>query len=97
VPAAFWSTEWPGPRELERDASMMAVLGGDNASPFGAMLISRDDIDASSRQGTQLATGRPHLVIDDGAGGSIPRRRGGSRSTPASSASPSQLATKATG
>ena len=109
--ANFWRTQWPGPRERERDASIKAVLnklgafvaydsirqvvgqgvstirprtlmdrgdvlvvdlsrvGGDNASLFGAMLISRYLIDAVGRQGTPLASRRPHLLVVDEAQG----------------------------
>jgi len=109
--AAFWRTQWPGPRERERDASIKAVLnklgafvaydsirqvvgqgvstirprtlmdrghvlvvdlsrvGGDNASLFGAMLISRYLIDAVGRQGTPRASRRPHLLVVDEAQG----------------------------
>jgi energy-coupling factor transporter ATP-binding protein EcfA2 len=107
--SAFWRTEWPGPRERDRDTSIKAVLnklgafvsygsirqvvgqgvstlrprqvmddgdllvvdlsrvGGDNAQLFGAMLISRYYVDAVGRQGTSLATRRPHLLIIDEA------------------------------
>ena len=109
--AHFWRTQWPGPRERERDASIKAVLnklgafvaydsirqvvgqgvstirprtlmdrgdvlvvdlsrvGGDNASLFGAMLISRYLIDAVGRQGTPRASRRPHLLVVDEAQG----------------------------
>jgi len=106
---AFWQTEWPGPRERDRDTSIKAVLnklgafvsygsirqvvgqgvstlrprelmdngdllvvdlsrvGGDNAQLFGAMLISRYYVDALGRQGTAIASRRPHLLIADEA------------------------------
>lgn len=106
---AFWQTEWPGPRERDRDTSIKAVLnklgafvsygsirqvvgqgvstlrprqvmddgdllvvdlsrvGGDNAQLFGAMLISRYYVDALGRQGTAMASRRPHLLIVDEA------------------------------
>ena len=109
--AHFWRTQWPSPRERERDASIKAVLnklgafvaydsirqivgqgvstirprtlmdrgdvlvvdlsrvGGDNASLFGAMLISRYLIDAVGRQGTPRASRRPHLLVVDEAQG----------------------------
>ncbi len=109
--ASFWRTQWPSPRERERDASIKAVLnklgafvaydsirqiigqgastirprtlmdrgdvlivdlsrvGGDNASLFGAMLISRYLIDAVGRQGTPRASRRQHLLVVDEAQG----------------------------
>ncbi len=112
--SAFWRTEWPGPRERDRDTSIKAVLnklgafvsygsirqvvgqgvstlrprqvmdegdllvvdlsrvGGDNAQLFGAMLISRYYVDAVGRQGTSVASRRPHLLIVDEAQGLSP-------------------------
>jgi DNA helicase HerA-like ATPase len=107
--ASWWRTQWPGPRERERDTSIKAVLnklgafvaydsirhvigqgtstirprtlmdrgdvlvvdlsqvGEDNASLFGAMLISRYYIDAVGRQGTPRESRRPHVLVVDEA------------------------------
>jgi hypothetical protein len=107
--ASWWRTQWPSPRERDRDTSIKAVLnkldafvaydsirqavgqgvstlrprtimdrgdilvvdlssvGEDNASLFGAMLISRYYIDATGRQGTPRDGRRPHLLIIDEA------------------------------
>lgn len=45
----------------------LSQVGGDNASLFGAMLISRYYIDAVGRQGTPLASRRAHLLVIDEA------------------------------
>lgn len=128
---AFWQTEWPGPRERDRDTSIKAVLnklgafvsygsirqvvgqgvstlrprelmdnggllvvdlsrvGGDNAQLFGAMLISRYYVDALGRQGTAIASRRPHLLIVDEAQrfSTGPSRRSASRAASSASGS----------
>lgn len=59
------------PRTIMDEGKVLLVdlsrVGGDNASLFGAMLISRYYIDAVGRQGTPLATRRPHLLVVDEA------------------------------
>ena len=59
------------PRTIMDEGKVLLVdlsrVGGDNASLFGAMLISRYYIDAVGRQGTPLATRRPHLLVIDEA------------------------------
>jgi hypothetical protein len=59
------------PRRVMDDGRLLLVdlsrVGGDNASLFGAMAISRYYIDAVGRQGTPMATRRPHLLIVDEA------------------------------
>ncbi|MBA3779223.1 MAG: DUF87 domain-containing protein [Chloroflexi bacterium] len=59
------------PRVLMDAGGILVVdlsrVGGDNASLFGAMLISRYYIDAVGRQGTPRASRRPHLLVVDEA------------------------------
>lgn len=59
------------PRAVMDDGRLLLIdlsrVGGDNASLFGAMAISRYYIDAVGRQGTALATRRPHLLVVDEA------------------------------
>jgi hypothetical protein len=43
----------------------LSQVGGDNASIFGGMLIARYRIDALGRQGTDIASRRPHLLVVD--------------------------------
>ncbi|MEX2135355.1 MAG: DUF87 domain-containing protein [Chloroflexota bacterium] len=59
------------PRRIMDAGDLLLVdlsgVGGDNASLFGAMLISRYYIDAVGRQDTPLAARRGHLLIIDEA------------------------------
>jgi hypothetical protein len=59
------------PRRVMDNGRLLLVdlsrVGGDNASLFGAMAISRYYIDAVGRQGTAMATRRPHLLVVDEA------------------------------
>jgi hypothetical protein len=57
------------PRDVMDAGDLLVVdlsrVGADNASLFGAMLISRYYIDAIGRQGTPTATRRPHALLID--------------------------------
>lgn len=59
------------PREVMDRGDILLVdlsgVGGDNATLFGAMLISRYFIDAVGRQGTPLDARRQHLLVVDEA------------------------------
>lgn len=59
------------PRTVMDEGRVLLVdlsrVGGDNASLFGAMAISRCYVDAVGRQGTPLASRRPHLLVVDEA------------------------------
>ncbi len=59
------------PRRVMDDGRLLLIdlsrVGGDNASLFGAMAVSRYYIDAVGRQGTAMATRRPHLLVVDEA------------------------------
>lgn len=59
------------PRVLMDEGRILLVdlsqVGGDNASLFGAMLISRYYIDAVGRQGTPISSRRRHLLVVDEA------------------------------
>ncbi len=78
------------PRDIMDRGDVLLVdlsgVGGDNATLFGAMLVSRFYVDALGRQAMDPADRRQHLLLSMRRIGSAPARSRTSRSRAASSA-----------